>query len=367
MWIECCFADRRRLRAALESIRGQLLMTNLDKSASVEGAADRAGHDDCTAKIERTAARLAVRWLPVEALTPDPRNARVHVPRQVARIADSILAFGFNVPILIDEKGGVLAGHGRVLAARRLGLKEVPTITVDHLTESESRAFMIADNRLAELASWDDGRLGLELLELKTLDLDFSIEATGFELSEIDPRIESRIESGGGRTPGKRKTKRPATPLGGLAVARAGDIWTLGPHRLVCGDDREAAAFSAIDVAIRRWQAVAGENARLGSSGETFDAIARVRRGAQPEPTPASELASERIPSPLVGEGEGGGHSFPAVRRGAANRKIQRDPPPRPAPTVGRPEGCPSHDGLSGAGERGSRSSNGEHAEGAVK
>jgi len=273
------------------------LMNNLDKSASVEGAADRVGRDDRNVKTERAAARLAVRWLPVEALTPNPRNARVHVPGQVARIADSILAFGFNVPVLVDGKGGVLAGHGRALAARRLGLKEVPTIALDHLTETESRAFMIADNRLAELASWGDGRLGLELLELKTLDLDFSIEATGFELSEIDP--ESRIESGGGRTPGKRKTKRPATPLDGLAVARAGDIWTLGPHRLVCADDCDAAAFSAIDVAIRRWQVVAGENARLGLSGETFDAIARVRRGAQP--TPASELASERIPSPLVG------------------------------------------------------------------
>jgi ParB-like nuclease family protein len=107
------------------------------------------------------AARIAVRWLPVEALTPDPRNARVHSARQIARIADSIAAFGFNVPVLVDEKGGVLAGHGRVLAARRLGLKEVPTIALDHMTEAESRAFMIADNRLGELASWDDGRLGL--------------------------------------------------------------------------------------------------------------------------------------------------------------------------------------------------------------
>jgi len=129
--------------------------------------------DDSNLKSGRAAARIAVRWLPVEALTPDPRNARVHSARQVARIADSIAAFGFNVPVLVDEKGGVLAGHGRVLAARRLGLAEVPTIALDHMTEAESRAFMIADNRLGELASWDDGRLGLELEELKNLDLDF--------------------------------------------------------------------------------------------------------------------------------------------------------------------------------------------------
>src|SRR5271165_7148657 len=239
MWIECCFADRRRLRAALESIRGQLLMTNLDKSASVEGAADRAGHDDRNAKTERAAARFAVRWLPVEALTPDPRNARVHVPRQVARIADSILAFGFNVPVLIDEKGGVLAGHGRVLAARRLGLKEVPTITLDHLGEAERRAFMIADNRLAELASWDDGRLGLELLELKTLDLDFALSVTGFEMKEIDLRIGSVDAVHSAR-------------LQGPAVSRTGDTWVLGPHRLVCGEAADADAFLALDAAIRQ-------------------------------------------------------------------------------------------------------------------
>ena len=118
-------------------------------------------------------------------------------PRQVARIADSIAAFGFNVPVLIDEKGGVLAGHGRVLAARRLGLKEVPTIALDHLSETQARAFMIADNRLGELASWDDARLGLELEELKSLDLDFSIEATGFELKEIDLRIGGAVGRAG--------------------------------------------------------------------------------------------------------------------------------------------------------------------------
>src|SRR5260370_21750429 len=109
--------------------------------------------DDSNAKTERAAAGIAVRWLPIEALTPDPRNARVHVPRQVARIADSIAAFGFNVPVLVDEKGGVLAGHGRVLAARRLGLEEVPAIALDHLNEAERRAFMIADNPLRDPAS----------------------------------------------------------------------------------------------------------------------------------------------------------------------------------------------------------------------
>jgi ParB-like chromosome segregation protein Spo0J len=237
-------------------------MTELSEStASVDDARRRAGN-----------ARIAVRWLPVEALRPDKRNARVHVPRQVARIADSIAAFGFNVPVLVDEKGGVLAGHGRVLAAIRLGLKEVPTIMLEHLSEAERRAFMISDNRLAELASWDDARLGLELQELKNLDLDFHLSATGFTIGEIDLRIEMS------RTPGGRKPKQAPASLNGSAAARPGDVWTLGSSRLICGDDVEAAALLALDAAIRRWEAVSGESARLGSSGETFDELARARR-----------------------------------------------------------------------------------------
>jgi hypothetical protein len=223
------------------------------------------------ANPDQPAGRIAVRWLPIEALTPDPRNARIHSTRQVAKIADSIAAFGFNVPILVDGRGGVLAGHGRLLAARRLGHKEVPTLTLDHLDEAGRRAFMIADNRLGELAFWDNGRLGVELGELKSLDLDFRIEATGFALKEIDLRIEA------GRTPGKRKLGRPTGSLNRPAAARAGDVWTLGPHRLVCGAAAGAADFAAIDAAIRRWQGLTGEGARLQSSGEPFDQVARAR------------------------------------------------------------------------------------------
>ncbi len=214
--------------------------------------------------------RIEVRWLPVEALRPDDRNARVHVPRQVARIADSIAAFGFNVPVLVDENGGIIAGHGRALAARRLGLKEVPTIALDHLDEAQRRAFMIADNRLGELASWNEARLGLELEGLKTLDLDFALSATGFEMSEIDLRIES-----GGRPPSRSPG---GARLQGPPAARAGDAWSLVPHRLICGDDSDAGAFLAIDAAIRRWQAATGQSASLDPTGETFASIARARR-----------------------------------------------------------------------------------------
>ena len=234
--------------------------------------------------------RIEVRWLPVEALRPDDRNARVHVPRQVARIADSIAAFGFNVPVLVDENGGVIAGHGRALAARRLGLKEVPTIALDHLDEAQRRAFMIADNRLGELASWDEARLGLELEGLKTLDLDFALSAIGFELSEIDLRIgaadavDSPSKDGrpSGRPMGRVGRPPSRSPRGarqqGPPAARAGDAWSLGPHRLICGDDSDAGAFLAIDAAIRRWQAAAGQSAKLHPTGETFASIARARR-----------------------------------------------------------------------------------------
>ena len=277
-------------------------MTDRDPSA---GAADDAGprirararskageaEDLRNADAERKAARISVRWLPVESLTPDPGNARVHGPRQIARIAESIAAFGFNVPILIDGAGAVLAGHGRVLAARRLGLSEVPTIALEHLSEPERRAFMIADNRLAELASWDDRRLGVEFEALKSLELDFSIEATGFELDEIELKIDPGIKSGGGRAPGKRPAA--ASPKAS-PVAQPGDEWNLGPHRLLCGND--VGSLSAVDAAIRRWQAMTGKRARLRSTGGRFDKVARVRR--KPVLRPESGAAEGAVAEP---------------------------------------------------------------------
>ncbi len=232
------------------------------------------------AKPKKEAARIAVRWLPVEALEPDPRNARLHPAGQVRRIADSIEAFGFNVPVLIDSQNRVVAGHGRVLAARRLALSEIPTIVLDHLSEAERRAFMIADNRLPELASWDEKRLGEQLEELKGLDLGFALSATGFEIGEIDLKLEA-LEEPGGRGRGPRRRSGPP-------VARAGETWTLGPHRLVCGDAQDEAAYRALDAAIRRWQAETGEAARLHPSGERFDKFARARR----RPRAAREAAA---------------------------------------------------------------------------
>jgi ParB-like chromosome segregation protein Spo0J len=133
---------------------------------------------------------IAVVYRPLVELQLDPRNPRAHSPRQVRQIARSIEAFGFNVPILIDAERKVIAGHGRVLAARELKLPEVPTIRLEHLSAAQARAFMIADNRLTENSTWDDRLLAEQLQELAVLNLDFSLELTGFEMGEIDLRIE---------------------------------------------------------------------------------------------------------------------------------------------------------------------------------
>ena len=124
--------------------------------------------------------------LPIQ---PDPHNPRTHSKRQIRRIADSIRTFGFTNPILVDERGQVMAGHARLEAAKRLGLSQVPTIRIGDLNEAQKRAYLIADNRLAELSGWDEELLAIELQTLTTIDLDFDIEITGFETAEIDTLI----------------------------------------------------------------------------------------------------------------------------------------------------------------------------------
>jgi ParB-like chromosome segregation protein Spo0J len=122
---------------------------------------------------------LNVTSLPIDLLKPDPTNARIHSKKQIRQIAQSVERFGFNVPVLVDADLKVIAGHGRLLAARQLGLSEVPTIGLEHLTPAQTRAFAIADNRLSEIAAWDEKLLGEQLRGLSELDLDFSLEVTG--------------------------------------------------------------------------------------------------------------------------------------------------------------------------------------------
>ena len=135
--------------------------------------------------------KLAIESLSVTSFRPDPTNARLHTDKQVQQIAKSIEAFGFNVPVLVDAQLRVIAGHGRLRACEVLGITEVPTIKLEHLSEHQVRAFMIADNRLTENAQWDDQILGEQLKILSEAEIDFSLEATGFEMGEIDVFIEN--------------------------------------------------------------------------------------------------------------------------------------------------------------------------------
>jgi hypothetical protein len=179
---------------------------------------------------------LSIEMRAVAELRPSPRNPRTHSKKQVHQIAASIREFGFVNPVLVDGDGGVVAGHGRLEAAKVLGLVRVPTIRLDHLSEAQKRAYVIADNRLAELAGWDRDLLAIELKELIELDLGFEIEITGFEMGEIDLLI--------GDGPEGEPDPDDAAPLpSGQAVTRAGDLWRLGSHRLICGDVRDRAVL----------------------------------------------------------------------------------------------------------------------------
>jgi hypothetical protein len=176
----------------------------------------------------------------VSALRPATRNARKHSSRQIQQIARSIGAFGFNVPILVDAAGLVLAGHGRLMAAKQLGLIEIPVMVLDYLSPAQAKAFAIADNRLAETSTWDDALLAEILLELSAAELDFSIEDTGFTMGEIDFRIQGAAVSG------EQADDEHFEPLCGPAVSRTGDLWILGEHRIVCGDALQASTYDVL-------------------------------------------------------------------------------------------------------------------------
>jgi DNA modification methylase len=187
--------------------------------------------------------RLKIRLIRLTELQPHARNPRIHPRRQVAQIARSIETFGFVVPVLVDACGNVIAGHGRIAAAKLLGWNEVPTISLDHLTEAQARAFMIADNRLTENSIWDDRVLAEHLKDLSLLELDFSLEVTGFEMGEIDLRIEGLNSQAD--TSGDAADDLPAEPSG-PPITRVGDLWLLGPHRVYCGSALEDGAYAAL-------------------------------------------------------------------------------------------------------------------------
>ncbi|MCB1483415.1 MAG: ParB N-terminal domain-containing protein [Hyphomicrobiaceae bacterium] len=184
---------------------------------------------------------LEVVHLPVASLHPYSRNARTHSQKQITQIAASIRTFGFNNPVLIDKDGVIIAGHGRVAAAKYLGLESVPVIRLEHMSEAQKRAYILADNKLAEKAGWDSDILAIELQNLMEFDLDFDISITGFEMPEIDVLI-----SGPSSKPEKADPLDAVPALAETSITRPGDIWQIGPHRLICGNALERETYTRL-------------------------------------------------------------------------------------------------------------------------
>ncbi|MFM6831499.1 MAG: site-specific DNA-methyltransferase [Novosphingobium sp.] len=177
----------------------------------------------------------------ISALKPYSRNARTHSKKQIKQIARSIERFGFTNPVLISDNGEIIAGHGRVEAAKSLGWKAVPTLALSHLSETERRAYVLADNKLALNAGWDKEILAIELQAL--VDLEFDTELTGFSLAEIDLVLDEASDADPDQVEGEDDQVSFAA---GPAVSRQGDLWQLGRHRLLCGDARSAIDFEAL-------------------------------------------------------------------------------------------------------------------------
>ena len=176
--------------------------------------------------------------VPIASLRPYANNPRTHTKKQIHQIARSIERFGWTNPVLVDAENGVIAGHGRIEAATQLGITEVPVLRIDHMNSAEKRAYIIADNRLAENAGWDDGLLAAELQGLLDLDLDFDLELTGFEMGEIDVILGDGVA--------EEEPPAPEPDIDSPATNRPGDLWLIGPHRLICGDSLDRETWDAL-------------------------------------------------------------------------------------------------------------------------
>ncbi|MBT5240112.1 MAG: ParB N-terminal domain-containing protein, partial [Rhodospirillaceae bacterium] len=182
---------------------------------------------------------LKVEFRHVDQLKPWERNARTHSSKQVRQIAASITEFGYTLPLLIDEENRILAGHGRRLALTRLGIETVPVICIEGMTEAQKRAYVLADNKLAENACWDPEILSIELQHLVEIDAEFDVTVTGFETPEIDLIIEGVGVGGSDVEPETVPELDLSLPL----VSTQGDLWFMGRHRLLCGDATTASDF----------------------------------------------------------------------------------------------------------------------------
>jgi DNA modification methylase len=182
---------------------------------------------------------LVVESLVLKELKPHTRNARIHTKHQIRQIAESIRAFGFTNPILIDSCNRIIAGHGRVEAAKILAMERVPTIRLERLSEEQIRAYIIADNKLAENAGWDKSILAIELQHLLTLDCtDFDVTITGFEVAEIDVILDEAGEAA--------EEPVPKPILDDAPITEPGDLWLLGKHRVLCGNSLRGDSYNAL-------------------------------------------------------------------------------------------------------------------------
>lgn len=177
-----------------------------------------------------------VKWLGVDGLIPCANNARTHSDAQVTQIASSIKEFGFNNPVLLDQNRGIIAGHGRVMAAKKLGMTEVPCIELAHLTDAQRKAYILADNRIALNSDWDSQLLSIEFKELDESGID--LQLLGFNADEIGALL-NPVEETEGLTDEDAVPEAPADP-----ITKLGDVWLLGRHRLMCGD---STSVNAVD------------------------------------------------------------------------------------------------------------------------
>lgn len=215
--------------------------------------------------LARKKIHMKIESIELENLIPYARNARTHNSDQISQIAGSIKEFGFNNPVLIDKENGVIAGHGRIVAARKIGLKEIPCIRLEHLTETQRKAYILADNRIALNAGWEAELLSLELSEL--LDGGVNLESLGFDADEIDALL-NKIEPTEGLTDEDATPEVPEEP-----VTKPGDVWILGKHRLMCGDSTSIQALEALcqDQAVDMWLTDPPYN--VAYEGKTKDAL----------------------------------------------------------------------------------------------
>ena len=184
---------------------------------------------------------------------------------KIHQIAESIKAFGFTNPILIDRTNTIVAGHGRFAAAKLLRMDQVPTICLETLTKAQVRAYVIADNRLAEKAGWDKSILAIELQDLMAVDSDLDVTLTGFEIPEINLVVQEAKD---------KRNDIAGVPESGQTVTKSGDVWLLGEHRIVCGESLERGSYAAVDVAIRGWQKYRRDRAIHAVTGKCFDEVA---------------------------------------------------------------------------------------------